>query len=664
MSQINYNNWTQYLDKLPEFVEKLSQKNKSQFLFLLQDTKFREYIIKELARFKWGQILKQMTTESIDYLFDNEFLLMFYKDCPEKEKKLAYIVGYLPVEVKQKLVHKPYFYDLLKDIHFAENFMKWARINIDYQTRFKMLHYCLVKNQYSEDVLAIMQSALYTEPYTLELEKDYSANNLAIKNINQLLMDENIFKIYSKSFALLSSLAPENLAFIYSQRNFSDFDEMDINILFKLIENGYEFALPDSVCLNSKFINIATSIQPIERFRKFILHLGVKNKESMKYIQESRNSEYDKIIRAFLYNKIDFDKFNINYLKQIVFDRYFAASPHDTFLMASVIYDAINTMPDYRSRVTQRGFKVVQALVEEFRIELNNLRTNDVDNLSTLNNISSDREIDALKNLCSLLQELSTYKDKMNMAESFAILFKKSREYFNHQIKDMLYTPKDRPTKILSNGVKVYDISEIDFHCLVHVERMEDSRKRLFEPIPEGRHDIDVSMSLLDRNKLDTFTGDVILGYSKISNEAVRHALHKDSYTKNSDKYNTEKYSFAHAVTEYMPTYIDIDSFMALTRGYNEIKIKVSPNAVNRDGQKIFKADYVLCKSEIRAIDMEIALIYDLPIVFIDEKKINAALEREEKSETIKKTYNPFIYKTYPDLKISAISFEDERLLL
>lgn len=664
MVQTNYNDWTQYLDRLPAFVQNLAQENKDQYTLLLRDSKFREYIIKELSCFKWEQILKHMTADTIDYLFDNEFFFMFYRDCPERKYKLKSIVECLSPEVKQKVVHKAYFYDLIKDIHFAQDFMRQARVDIDYQTRFKMLHYCLVKNQYSEDLLAIMQSALYEKEYVLQFEKDYSVNSLAIKNTNQLLMDENIFKIYSRSFILLSSLAPENLSFIYAQKSFSNFDDTDINILFKLIENGYEFVLPNSICLDEKFINTATKIQPIERFRKFILHLGVKNKDSMKAIQDNRNLEYDKIIRAFLSNKIDIENINIDILKQVVFDRYFAASPHDTFLMASVIYDAMNTMPKYRSKVTQHGLTLIRTLLEEFEIELNNLQANDIEHLSTLNNTTAVSDIYALKNLCSMLQDLATSQDKMTIAERFATLFKKSREYFNRHIKDVIYTPKDKPTKVLPNGVKIYDITDVDFHCLIHVEQVEDTRKKLFAPIPEGKHDINVSMSLLDRKNLGTFTGDVVLGYSNISDEAVRHALHKDSYTKCSNKYNTEKYSFAHAVTEYMPTYIDVDSFMALTTGYNEIKIKASPNAVDRDGQKIFKAGYVLCKSEIRPVDMEIALKYDLPIVFIDEKKINASLEREEKSETIKKTYTPFVYKTCPNLKISEIYFEDERLLL
>ena len=663
MSQINYTDWTKYLDDLPEFVSRLSLEDKSRFSKLLKDKVFREYIIKVLPRSKWGNIMQQLTPKTVDDLFDDEFFVTFFSECPEVEKKLSYIAVWLNDDVKKSMVNKPYFYHyLIENVQFTETFMGWARTNIYYQTRFKILHYCLEENQYSYDVLAILQDTLYPEEYVLEYERDYSANAIAIKDINQLLANEKIFSIYFKNFKLLSSLAPENLTFIYSKKSFSNFDKDDIDNLFKLIENGYEFTLPSSIYLDQLFINEAISIYPIERFRKIVLHLGVKNKDAISFIQKYRNQEYDRIIQAFLSNKINQDNYDLNRVKQIIFDRYFAASPHDTFLMASGIYDTMNTLPSFDGILTKRGHEIIQVLVDELQYELKS-KPNEAEGMNSLNNIASLEDVKNLKNMCVKLQNLWPNDEKISLAENFAALFKKSREFFNRHINETLYKPAGTATKILPNGVKVYDITDTNFHCLVHAGQVPNESEELFAPIPNGGHNINISMSLLGRNKLETYDGEVILGYSKVDDGAVMHALNMDSFTLYSNRGKVEKYSFAHAVTQYMPTYIDVDSFMSLTCGYNEIKIKATPNTINKNGQKIFKADYVLCKTTITKTDIEIASKYNLPIVYIDERKINAERAKEMNKST-QKRYIPIIYRIYPRLNLADTSFENDRVLL
>ena len=121
MSQINYTDWTKYLDDLPEFVSRLSLEDKSQFSTLLKDKAFREYVIKVLPRSKWGNIMQQLTLKTVDDLFDDEFFVTFFSECPEVEKKLTYIAVWLNDDVKKSLVNKPYFYHyLIENVQFTE----------------------------------------------------------------------------------------------------------------------------------------------------------------------------------------------------------------------------------------------------------------------------------------------------------------------------------------------------------------------------------------------------------------------------------------------------------------------------------------------------------------------------------------------------------------
>ena len=130
----------------------------------------------------------------------------------------------------------------------------------------------------------------------------------------------------------------------------------------------------------------------------------------------------------------------------------------------------------------------------------------------------------------------------------------------------------------------------------------------------------------------------------------MKHAYVRDSFTDYAvSRGNIRRLEYV--VSEYPPTYIDLQNFMAWTadNNYNELKIHAHANATSSSGENIMKPDYILCKDNIREIEIEISKKFNIPIVFVNTKKVEHTKSNRNYEPTLHKTYEEFDVVAYQD---------------
>jgi hypothetical protein len=165
------------------------------------------------------------------------------------------------------------------------------------------------------------------------------------------------------------------------------------------------------------------------------------------------------------------------------------------------------------------------------------------------------------------------------------------RQEFANTIQEKLTTSQtEGVVKKNISGKMVYDITDCDdFLLLVH------STNEVVTPKVEKGNETLISMSLLDNNHLQTFIEDgFVLGFDMPTKDMLIHALICDA----GSGFNVAAKSLMYRrICSSAPIYTDLDSFLSLTLGFNELKIKPEANALNENGEEIMKPSYLLYKS-------------------------------------------------------------------
>ena len=649
---------------------------------IFKDTDFRKFIITKLSRSDWGKIMTILNRSTFDYLFDDDFAKMFVNESEEFEYRVDYLNAFLDKDLLRCLKDKDCFFILMQKPYFANVYFTNAKLS--YKERKKLLIKALKRTDLIDDeALSIFQVFYYPIKYDYRNLASYEENSQAVQDMQTILSNPEIFKRYSDNFSLLSTLSPENREYLYKDADYSQMDRKQRQILFKLIANNIQFRIPKRIYTNIEFINSIAELQDIGEYRTFINNLSDNNIEAMQSIEAKRKEIYDELIDRFIENKLSkfgdaiYDKkqkknvyksniyseiYKLNG-KHIVYDKFFAACPRDTFLACGVIYDAMQTLPEFKEMLSQAECEIVDKVIDMFNLEIDIYR--DYNNLESVSFRPYDEEQRAYRDLnqtniisnelkcryqefCKELLDLEWKLPNKSIAQTLGKMLKSAKMCFSRELIDKIYTPSGRATEI-KNGVKIYDISNKNFHCLVHSEGHIDFD---YTEVPQGEHEINISMSLIDKNHLILYKSGICLGYSNISSNSVLHALYEDSFTTLALKEKSIlKHRFRDAITSYIPSYLDIDNFMANTGSYNEIKIKANPNGTDENDRQIFKADYILAIDKIRDFEYEMAKKLNLPIVFIDRKKIYKRPTNEK--------YIPVIKREIPGM---ALEYQDKGL--
>ena len=620
---------------------------------IFQNTEFRKFIITQALVKDLRKVLETIDDRSADYLFDNDFANMFVKECKEFNSKVSYLSSFLNRGVFKSLKDKDCFFTLMQKPSFADEYFANAKLSYD-EMRVLLKKVLSDRRLVGDETISIIQQYFYPKRYNYQNIASYSENLQAIQDMQEILSNPEIFKMYSENFSLMSSLSPENREYLYKDVDYAQMDENQRHMIFKLIANNIQFRIPRRIYTNPEFIDLIAQLQDISEYRNCINNLSDNNIEAMKLIEAKRNEIYDEMMDRFVNDKLSkrgdlvyddktkekvrtpnvYSKIYEFNGKRFIYDKFFAACPRNAFFACGVIYDAMHTNEEFGEILSQEEREIVETIIEMFNLEIETYKVyNNLNNstfrtvfeqrtaLNDINgpNIISNELYYKYQELCIKFRDIESKLPNKSIAQTLGKMLKLARISFAKELSDSLYTPKDKCTRI-ENGVKIYDITNKNFHCLVHSESHKDFN---YAEVPEGDHNINISMSLIDRNHLVLFADGLCFGYSNINGNQVLHALYEDSFTRYASKNDTQlKSRFRDAITNYVPSYLDIDDFMANTDRYNEIKIKAIPNATDDKGRKIFKADYILALDTIRDFEYETAKKLDIPIVFIDSNKI------------------------------------------
>ncbi len=658
---------------LVKFIQNASPNEKKT---IFKDKNFRRYIITELSRTDWGKILTFIDKDSFDSLFDDDFAKMFVQEAGEFEYKVDYLYAFLNKDLLNSMKEKNYLFTLLQRLYFANAF--FSNIKLIYEERKNLLTRALKMPDLNDEILSIIQRNFYPIKYDYSKIIDYAENEQAIQDMQSILSNPDIYKRYANNFPLLSALSPHNREYFYKDVDFSQMNEKQRAILFKLISNNIQFRIPKQIYINSEFIDYVSNISNIEQYRSIIYNLIDNNADAMKLIEAKRKEIYDELIDRFINDKLSkfgdlvYDNqsgkkkykrniYSVIYRdngKYVIFDKYFAACPRDTFFACGMLYDALNTLPEFKEMLSSEEIEIIDRIVDLFHLEIDTYKEyNDIEYFKTYNekkdvyqelnspSIISNELKYRYQAACEEFRKIEDMLPNKSIAITFADMLKSARLCFSRHLADNLYTPKGEPTRITDDGVKIYDISSRDFHCLVHAEDKLDFD---YIEVSNDDHNINISMSLIDNNHLTLYKNGICLGYLKFSSNSILHALYEDSFTTLASKEKSIlKERFRYPITSYVPTYLDVDDLMGNTVSYNEIKVKANPNASDQDNRQIFKADYILCLDTIRKSELKIAKKLNLPIVFINSMKANRIFNN--------KKYTPVIKREIPDIGLEYI---------
>ncbi len=636
----SYREWQNNKAGFDDFVLTLMPEDK---ILLLKDDDFRQFLKTKLETPEWFQFLSYLSTEEFKTLFDNKFIDLISSE--------------LTSEIFAQLYDKLDNVELNYLLSFDSSLIDLYSISICFEKLNENLQFKIVQMVLNfEDLqcvdLSDMLDKFYPARYKSEFLFDYSLNVKHVQFMGEQLKNKKIANIFLKDKGLIVSLDPENRYNLYSQVNFDDLDKRDIKIIEHLLYNAEmcNTKLPDNILLNEKFIKLIANKKDWGEYKQILLSIKDINAQSYKLIKNERNKIADLYIDEFKnkdYNELnqsDNTDIYCNNFVDTIFQRYFSSYASDVYMSACVLQDAINTMPQFKSRISAEGQELIQRLVVMFLQQTQyGFDKEDVKKMGEL----TRQNIYNIKSVITLLGERDDWGEMFKKALVLA------RKDFAKNLSNTLYNPTKAPVKEI-DGIKVYDITKVEnFHLLVHDQTIyEFNKSALFKELPENVTGQNISMSLLDNNHLKTFNekddANVTFGYADLEDDAIQHALPTDSFTNycaNNSQYVSKR--SVQAVTDYLPSYIDIDSFMGETLAFNEIKVQARANAVNNRGNKVFKAKYILCKNVITELDKHISKVYNLPIVFINTNEVI--------KQPIKDVYTPIIKKVtggYTKLKV------------
>ena len=642
---MNYNEWVNYKNSIGMFFSMLSDTDRER---LLKTEKFRDFLVSDRNAF--FELIDDLHKEECFFLFDGNFIEELFSN--EASTKLAYSVLEITRNkyARDEIVSK-YRYVILTN---PKNLTQISSI-FDYLSddiRFDIFSEFIKNDTIDSCILSYFLHAVYPKRYVYSEDLDYRENEKTISKIIKLLNDKAVRKVIYEDYSLLSELDPANRSILYLNKNYHEMSEQEKKNLLKLLKENVDTTLHEGILLNGDFIESVACIENVVEYKTILQSLKLNNPRVVEYIKEKRNEYYDFYINKF--KNEDLEEFTsttsekiTSHIADYIFDRYFEVCPTDSLYSACVVFDAMD-MPGFEKHLTKEGLQVIEKL-KDLLIEIT--RKNEY--VSSLNKSVEREDLE----LIDELKELSDLMDKVpNFAEKFVRLMKTARKTFETQVRRSI--SKLKTTQIEhESGATVYEIDyKSPFMMLVHSQVIKQVEREVIMPnVPKARHELNVSMSLLDNNHLRTF-GDknledyVNFGFISIGENALKHAYVRDSFTDYAvSRGNIRRLEYV--VSEYPPTYIDLQNFMAWTadNNYNELKIHAHANATSSSGENIMKPDYILCKDNIREIEIEISKKFNIPIVFVNTKKVEHTKSNRNYEPTLHKTYEEFNVVAYQD---------------
>ncbi len=642
---MNYNEWENYKNSIGMFFSMLTDEDREN---LLKNEEFRNFLVSDRNAF--FELIDDLNEREPFLLFDDEFIDNLFSS--EKSANVAYSVLEIMRNrpARDKIVSK-YRYIILTN---PKNLTQISSV-FDYLSddlRFEIFSEFIKNNTIDICLLAYFLRAVYPKRYVYREDLNYDENESAISKIASLLNDKEIRKIIYEDYSLLSELDPANRSILYLNKNYYEMSDVEKKNLFKLLKENVDVTLGESIFLDGDFIEDVAYIEDVVEYKTVMQSLKLNTPRAIENIKEKRNEYYDYYIDKF--KNEDLEEFTsttsekiTSHIADYIFDRYFEACPTDSLYSACVVFDAMD-MPGFEKHLTKDGLQVIEKL-KDLLIEIT--RKNEY--VSSLNKSVEREDLE----LIDELKELSDLMDKVpNFAEKFVRLMKTARKTFETQVRRSI--SKLKTTQIEhESGATVYEIDyKSPFMMLVHSQVIKQVEREVIMPnVPKARHELNVSMSLLDNNHLRTF-GDknledyVNFGFISIGENALKHAYVRDSFTDYAvSRGNIRRLEYV--VSEYPPTYIDLQNFMAWTadNNYNELKIHAHANATSSSGENIMKPDYILCKDNIREIEIEISKKFNIPIVFVNTKKVERIKSNRNYEPTLHKTYEEFDVVAYQD---------------
>ncbi|MFQ6752060.1 MAG: hypothetical protein ACLRFL_00645 [Clostridia bacterium] len=607
--------WDRYKDHIDGFFLSLDEKEKEK---LLHNSEFRIFLLENIrVGHQCELMISYFTRKDIDNLFDKDFLLM---------KESANIDIMKTVYLQLDTVDVEYLIDKnIRWIDFKNIYLKINKMHDEY--KFKIMDLTLNDDLIDPiDVDRIFEN-FFTVGYNTEYILDYSANTEQVKWLECKLEDEEMASLFLHNKGLNLSLDPENRCRLYENVNFDELDnKYDRDILLSLLHHAVERSvkLPNNILRNEKFINLILK-QDWNEYKRLVANIKEINPRVAIEIESRFNAEQDEYINEFmgsdyedLMSSENYDIFDWKF-RDRVYHRFFNTSASDVYLTACAILDSMNTLPGYKEKFSPEGVELIERMVVNIVLESSQKEFDD----KMASNIDKHNMND-LKDIIAILQTCNDWR------EMFEKAIKIARQEFSKNLVREIYRPNIEYADILED-LPVIDISEMkDFRLLIHDQRLYDLKNAIPKLDPKQKKDI--SMSLLDNNHLHTYQSDgtgvidnysVTFGYGEVAVESIIHALPEDSFTEYCNQSDLiKKESLISATCQYLPTYIDIHSFLNETNKMNEIKVRAKVNGLNNRGENAFMPSYILCRDVIRDIDKRVAREYGVPIVYIDTKRV------------------------------------------
>lgn len=606
--------WEGFKESMDKFFLSLDEVEKEK---LLHDNEFRQFLLENIrVGHNSEYMISYLTRKDIDNLFDEDFLSMKESANIDFMKTIYIQLDVVDVEY---LIDKNIGWIDFKDIHLT-----MSKLHDEY--KFKIMDLALEDDFIDQDDLDNIFAHFFSEPYNTEYVVDYSANAEQVKWLESKLEDAEIASIFLRNKGLNLSLDPENRCRLYENVNFNELDnKYDKDILLSLLHHALDRSvkLPDNILWNEKFINLILK-QDWNEYKRLVANIKEINPKVANEIESRFNEVQDEYIEEFMESEYDelmssenSDIFDWKF-RDRVYHRYFNTSASDVYLTACAILDSMHTLPGYKEKFSRSGIELIERMVGNIIVEckakeFNNKMASEIDRYN----------MNGLKAIIEILQTRNDWREMFEKAISLA------RQEFSKNLVGEIYRPNLDNATIIDN-TPVIDITEMkDFRLLARSQGLF----YLDEAIPrlDAGLKMDISMSLFDNNHLSAFgdTGgkldknEVIFGYSDVSAESILHALPEDAFTNYCDRSNyIKKEALISATSQYVPTYIDIKSFLNQTDIMNEIKVRAKVNGVNNRGEPAFMPSYILCRDEIRDLDRQVAEEYGIPIVYIDTKRV------------------------------------------
>jgi len=496
----------------------------------------------------------------------------------------------------------------------------------------------------------------YSVDYKTSEVLDYTPNDEQVKWLFSRLQDSRIREIFLKNKSLNLDLDTENRYKLYESVKFDDLDNSDKAIIISLLYNAIyrSVRLPDNILLNTELYDLIIK-QGWGEYKAIYNNLKEISPEACRGLQARFNEVQDKYIDEFMNSGYEELKDSENWngvfdwkFRDRVYQRFFNTSACDVYLTACAILDSMNTLPHFKEKFSREGIELVERMVAHVLME------------SEANGFSESRMAHITKeNIDNLKEIINILETRDDWREMFEKAMKMARSEFSKNVVSEIYKPNISNVQSIQ-GIPVVDITDMkNFKLLVHVQGIY----KINEAIPklDPRLKKDISMSLLNDNHLIAFNdsdgkidrSNVIFGYSDVEADSILHALPEDAFT-DYCTYSSKvrKEALIESTCKYLPTYIDIDSFLSATDRMNEIKVRAKINGTNNWGERAFMPSYILCRDDIRDIDRRVAEEYHIPIVYIDTKRV----ERTDTSG-----YRPNIMKLLN--KYTEVQLEDTSII-